>query len=440
MMSATATRSESRPRWRRAILAGIAASGLGLAAMAWFVLSESPSVPDPGPPDAGSVAEARALAETMRDFVVVEAAEGRLRFDEGEVGSALASARRVLPGLLGRFSIDGDVAVADLSVGGPLLPAGRWINLSVALAASEDGLDVVAAKAGRVPLPAFLVLPAARFALDRYLGDGLASEALDAVSAVEIGGSEMSVSFAFPDGEDRVSFFRRLRSRLHVIAGGDAAERIYTHLWHIHEAGLDPAEGLVPYLRLVVEDAERLSDGDDRSELGSALFALALYCGEDRLGEAAGVRPSGRYVHDNACDAVELGGRHDLRKHFTVSAGLYAMRSDAAVLGVGEIKELLDSGGGGSGFSLDDMAANAAGLRFAAEFMEAPASDWAGMLDLVRTGDDILPPLDGLDSGMTAEEFESRYGDIDSPAYKAAIAEIGRRIDALPLYARNRLN
>jgi hypothetical protein len=83
------------------------------------------------------------------------------------------------------------------------------------------------------------------------------------------------------------------------------------------------------------------------------------------------------------------------------------------------------------------MAANAAGLRFAAEFLDAPSSDWPDMLELVRTGDDILPSIDGLDSGMTAEEFERRYGDIDSPAYKAAIAEIGRRIDALPLYARN---
>ncbi len=137
---------------------------------------------------------------------------------------------------------------------------------------------------------------------------------------------------------------------------------------------------------------------------------------------------------------MTLRDRDDLRKHFTVSAGLYAMRSDAAVLGVGEIKELLDSRKGGSGFSLDDMAANAAGVRFASEFLGAPASDWAGMLDLVRTEDDILPSLEGLDSGMTAEEFERRYGDIDSPAYRDATAEIERRIDALPLYARNRVN
>ncbi len=107
---------------------------------------------------------------------------------------------------------------------------------------------------------------------------------------------------------------------------------------------------------------------------------------------------------------------------------------------MGELKELLDSARGGSGFGLDDMAANAAGVRFAAEFLDSPSSDWPGMLELVRTDEDVLPPLDGLESGMSAETFREHYGDIDSQAYRDVIAEIERRIDALPLYARNHLN
>lgn len=437
MTSATVPRSTQRPRWLRAILLAIVAAGMAVTAFAVLLLSGSPSVPDPGPPDARSVAEARALAESMRDFVVVEATEGKLRFGEGEVGAALASARRVIPGILGRFEIAGDVARMEVSLGGPVLPSGIWLNGALELAASDDGLDVVLARIGRVPVPAAIVLPVARFALDSYLGEDLGSEALDAVSAVEVGSSEMIVSFAFPQGEDTRTFFDRLRARLRVLAGGEGAERIHTHLWWLHEVEFDAEDGLVPFLRHAVETAGRLSNGDDRSELEAAFFALGLYCGDALLGEAAGVRPNPRYLSDNACRSTKLRDRHDLRKHFTISAGLYAMRSDATVLGVGEIKELLDSGEGGSGFSLDDMAANAAGLRFAAEFLDAPSSDWPGMLDHVRTEDDILPSIDGLDSGMTAEEFERRYGDIDSPAYKAAIAEIGRRIDALPLYSRN---
>jgi len=440
MASATDRQPQPRPRRFRPALAAIVAT-CAVAGFLWLlVLSDSPTVSDPGPPDAAAVADARALAETMRDFVVAEAAQGVLIFEQDQVGAALASARRVLPGFLGRFAIEGDLAKMELSAGGPVLPTGHWVNLSLELAASEDGLDVVSARIGDLALPAVLVMPAARFALDRYLGDGLGSEALDAISAVDLEGSAMKMSFAFPGGEDTGTFFERLRSRLHVIAGGEDSERVHTHLWWLHETEFDVEDGLVPFLRHVVETAGRLSDGDDRAELRSALFALGLYCGDALLGEAAGIRPNPRYLEENGCESVTLRDRRDLRKHFTISAALYAMRSDAAILGVGEIKELLDSGSGGSGFSLDDMAANASGLRFAAEFLGAPASDWPDMLDLIRTDDDILPPLDGLDVGMSAAEFEARYGDIDSPAYAAALAKIERRIDVLPIYARGRVN
>jgi hypothetical protein len=36
---------------------------------------------------------------------------------------------------------------------------------------------------------------------------------------------------------------------------------------------------------------------------------------------------------------------------------------------------------------------------------------------------------------MTQAEFEARFGDVDSPAYRAMVAEIRRRVDALPLAA-----
>ena len=207
---ASATASDPKPRLRRlrGILLVMVAAGLALAFLAVLAVSDAPSVPDPGPPDAGAVADARTLAETVRDFVVAEAPRGSLTFDEGEVSAALLSTRRILPGLLGRFTVEDGIARMDLSARGPSAPAGRWINLRLDLAESEDGLDVVSARVGRITLPAVLVEPVARLALDLYLGDGLGSEALGAISAVEIGASEMTISFVFPEGEDSENVFR----------------------------------------------------------------------------------------------------------------------------------------------------------------------------------------------------------------------------------------
>ncbi|MFT3975115.1 MAG: hypothetical protein QM699_17230 [Amaricoccus sp.] len=44
-----------------------------------------------------------------------------------------------------------------------------------------------------------------------------------------------------------------------------------------------------------------------------------------------------------------------------------------------------------------------------------------------------MPPIDGLPSGLSEAEFRRRFGDVDSPAYAAMVAEIRRRVAALPL-------
>jgi hypothetical protein len=117
-----------------------------------------------------------------------------------------------------------------------------------------------------------------------------------------------------------------------------------------------------------------------------------------------------------------------------VSAGLYASRVGGATLGIGELKELVDSAAGGSGFSFDDMAANLAGIRLATLLLETPAEGWTGILGRIGSESDLMPAIDDLPSGMTEAEFVARFGSLESPGYAAVIAEIERRIEALPLY------
>ena len=39
-----------------------------------------------------------------------------------------------------------------------------------------------------------------------------------------------------------------------------------------------------------------------------------------------------------------------------------------------------------------------------------------------------------LPEGLAKREFASAYGDLESPAYKQALNEIDRRLEALPLF------
>jgi hypothetical protein len=190
--------------------------------------------------------------------------------------------------------------------------------------------------------------------------------------------------------------------------------------------------------------AEALRASAERSGAGAravaaTLIALGAACGETRLIDA--VSPALRVATREpyrACWRVTLGGRRDLRRHFVLSAAVVAAGRDAQAFALGEMKELLDASDGGSGFSFDDLAADRAGQRFARLAVAGGPADWRAAADALAAGAALLPPLDGLGSGLDAATFARDYGALDDPRYAALIAEIDRRLDALPLYATAR--
>lgn len=425
------------PVLRRAVLGSCLALLLAPLALGLLAVETAPRVADPGPPDAAAAARTRDLAESLRALIETEAAAGSWSVSEAELDAALASAQRLSPGLFGAAEVTPDGVAVDVSAGPPLMPGGLWANLHLALAPSEHGLRIAAARVGRLPLPPALARAGLVVALDRLLGDGLGGAALAGVTAVRVAPPDLTVALDF--GEGGSDFFDRLRSRAHAAAGADARERVHHQLWFLDRmarSGELPTRGSVlPYFAQVVDLAGR-SQGDPREEMRAALYALALYCGDADFGQAIAVTvPQHMRERQNRCGPTTLGGRHDLKRHFVISAGLYAASSGRASFGMGELKELLDSNEGGSGFSFDDIAADLAGARFAAAFLAAPPAAWPGMLAAIDSDAALLPALDGLPSGLSEAEFRRRYGDVDSPAYAAMVEEIRARVDALQLYA-----
>ncbi|MGI9414531.1 MAG: hypothetical protein ACR2PM_12725, partial [Hyphomicrobiales bacterium] len=118
-----------------------------------------------------------------------------------------------------------------------------------------------------------------------------------------------------------------------------------------------------------------------------------------------------------------------------ISAGLKAASTEGAAFTIGEFKELLDSAGRGSGFSFDDLAADRAGIRFAAALMQSDPQARQALLDTMISEQDLFPSISGLPAGLSKTEFERRFGTVDSPAYRDMLATIERRIDALPVFA-----
>jgi len=431
---------------RRPVRGGRRLRALGLAAAAALAVAALALDLGPraaaSPPDGAAARHALAAGERLRAYVEAGAGEGELGLSEDEVNALLASLGRIVPGIAGAAQVGGDGLRVVLGAGPPHLPLGLWANLTVELAAPADGVRVASARLGALPLPPALVEAAAARALDRALGaPGLGRMALDGVAGLWVEGDRAVAAMAFSP-EARSALLARLRARLDVAGAGPEGEPARRQLYWLNRGGAEgdlPRQGSVlPWLVAMLDRADRIAvrlpDVSDRDQMLGGILALAVYCGEPALAPALGVTLTERMTGDgNACEGATLGGRADLRRHFLVSAGLYAASTARAALGVGELKELMDSAGG-TGFSFDDMAANLAGARFAATLLAAPRQAWPAYAALLTDEAAVLPPLEGLPSRLDAATFREDFGDVESPAYRAMIAEIEARVEALPFH------
>jgi hypothetical protein len=176
--------------------------------------------------------------------------------------------------------------------------------------------------------------------------------------------------------------------------------------------------------------AQRSAGGDAVAENRAALIVLAFYINGKGLGALV---PAASGWPAPSARPVTLAGRTDFPQHFSMSAALAVTAGSPLSDAVGLYKEVDDSRGG-SGFSFNDMAADRAGTRFG----EAATRSDAGARQLQRRATEILaqseffPDVSDLPEFMSEAEFKRRFGGIGQPAYQRMMAEIERRVAALP--------
>jgi hypothetical protein len=128
-----------------------------------------------------------------------------------------------------------------------------------------------------------------------------------------------------------------------------------------------------------------------------------------------------------------LRGRRDWTQHFVVSCALTELLGPELAESCGLLKEQMDARPGGSGFSFGDLSADLAGVTFAVRLKK-------GELSLERLGTftaaDFLPRPDGLQEGLTQEQFERAYGSVSDPRFRTEVDGIRKRINELPPYRK----
>lgn len=407
-------------------------------------LEQKPLVTAGAPPTAADAARARSLVKRTLGAAFSPADEVTLTASAGDVRSMLAIVTRAVPRARAQVGVDqaGMRGAVTVPLPVPDNPLGRYLNLDVTLAPSDDGLDLRDARFGGFTTRyGYRVLQGVRLIGDAVVGDEIVSRAIDAVRRVEFEGQRMRVTFApVKDmNEDLRAALDRLRG-VALAASDPATVAVYFE----RIAALHKAEGrasnisLARYLGpMAALASQRSQNADAAAENEAMLMAMALYftktefferlIGKVRKGELANIAA--------ATGQALLSGRNDLMQHFLVSAALQVLANNGITYTIGEFKELLDSNRGGSGFSFVDLAADRAGVRFA-EVLTDPATAKKAQALLARGGGEgvFAPRMTDLPEKMTDAEFRSTYRSVEDKAYRAMVEEIDRRIAGCVLY------
>jgi len=185
---------------------------------------------------------------------------------------------------------------------------------------------------------------------------------------------------------------------------------------------------LVPFMQLA---RERTPYSDAIGEHRAAILVLAFYVNGKSFAQ---ILPEMKSRRRPVQHRVLLSQRDDFAKHFTISAALAASSGSPLADAIGLHKEIADSRGG-SGFSFNDIAADRAGVRFGeSAVISATAKKLQARVGAGIIESDLIPAAADLPEYMPEAEFKRRFGGVDGVEYKKMMAEIERRVAALPLY------
>lgn len=325
--------------------------------------------------------------------------------------------------------------------GAERLYSAGYLNVEIAgqceIVGEELLLDLRSLQVGSVSVPG----PAVRW-LGRALAQWINRDAANA----ELLAGVRSVR-ADRDGVDVVvsdDGLRRRRVAALVRRVGDQADVapiVRTHL-QAFAAIADGAQRRDPLFDVVVRQAFQLAQqrsltADPVTENRTAILALGIALGHS--GIEAFVGDALDYETRAAMPVLlrqsRLRERADWSRHFWVSAALTVLAGDRISDAVGLLKEELDAGPGGSGFSFGDLMADRAGTEFAraATRDRAAAStiqQW--VLDPNTDLQSLMPEAADLPERLNDEELDARFDGVGGTRYRSLLENMEQRLHTLP--------
>ncbi|MER2494341.1 hypothetical protein [Catenovulum sediminis] len=322
----------------------------------------------------------------------------------------------------------------------------QYINLHCILLPSFDNPTILQpeyCELGDIKLPNWLIVFTVERALNQVFDRQLTQNILAMVKSARLKHDSLQITLFIKEGmKQEVLAALHKQSPQNLITSGAAvsqvdAEKVKIYLSELQRlkalnATNSQADSLAFYIGNVFYLAQLRSELNDAyGENQAALWALVIAYGNKRFGHFIGLPRE--LLNEFSANQLTLKSRQDLKLHFLYSAALERLVRTDMGLKVGELKEILDSDSGGTGFSFADLAADKAGLAFAKFVLEHPELAQQRLSGSLQENM-FFPKIKDLPESLAEEKFNQEFGDIHSAQYKEIERKIDQRVAQLSLY------
>ena len=409
---------------------------LGVGGLVWMAIEPAPLVVENSSQQVEDADSVKDLMRQISDSLKNRSISQRIDLTQSQLNSLVGFAQRAQKNFNGRVNISESGTGFYATYKLPTNPLGRYINLDLLLLPG-DGIALEHVKVGTMAIPGQWAISIITQLADWYTGSDIATQFIEQVENIAMTEQQMSISIRPID--DFLRELNTVKEGLNRTGDEELILRTSFYLKYLHELDVGKkftAQSLAKYIGPVFAQAQQRSNYETApKENEAAIMALAIYAGHYRFANFVGnVQPVANKIAAPKTPPV-LAKRADLNQHFIFSAGIKILSDQGLSIAIGEFKELMDRGNGGSGYSFVDLSADFAGVKFAQTATE-PEKALQMQALLANSSNEALffPDIKGLPEGLSKAAFTKQFKKVDSPEYQTLVQEIHRRVDALAIH------
>jgi hypothetical protein len=404
----------------------------------FLMIDRSPLIPEKAPITGELAKTARDNAKALADALAAQRSFIDLSFDEEDVVAISAATSHLFDNINVALGYSPSFVQLAATTKIDLSLFSLYVNTSCEIELENTQSQLQACRLGDLYLPGFVVKPILNAGVWLIFDAEVSATLNSMIAGLRFEDRKLLLSASKSvDLRQRVSRSLSNASDLAEVAMSNdipAPEITQVYLSELYKNDFTGQSLSLPVSQLAQLAAVRTLESDVHEENNAMIWALAIRFGGSHFAHLAEISEPQTQL------GVTLNGREDLALHFLYSAILELVGNEALSFNIGELKEVLDSGKGGSGFSFVDLAADESGIAFSKQLTgsENDAIRSQTLLANAKSERVFFPLTHDLPEGFSESAFARVFTSVNSDKYKIMEQNIDARISSLPIHSNNK--